>query len=153
MAEGVCALSGLSYTPPLPQVLKTLSILTIIKDKCSRNAKTRHPPFKEDGTEATAAPDWKGCANVRLRTLESATWFHHYVAAFNINTNQWCMNYVFKRLKFLNNRMVRNDSISMSIEIFPLGESNRHSGLFSRLARVARRLLCHFLQRVHCDLF
>jgi len=43
---------------------------------------------------------------VKLRTLESATWFGHYIEAFNINTNQWCMNYVFKRLKFLNNRMV-----------------------------------------------
>ena len=63
---------------------------------------------KENGAEPTGEPDWKGCANVRLRTLESATWFHHYVAAFNINTNQWCMNYIFKRLKFLNNRMVRN---------------------------------------------
>jgi len=79
MAEGVCALSGLSYTPPPPQ---------------------------ENGEEAPGEADWKGCANVRLTTLESATWFHHYVAAFNINTNQWCMNYVFKRLKFLNNRMV-----------------------------------------------
>lgn len=76
MAEGVCALSGLS-----------------------------HQPVAEKEGEAPPV-DWTGCANVRLRTLESATWFHHYVAAFNINTNQWCMNYVFKRLKFLNNRMI-----------------------------------------------
>ena len=72
---------------------------------------------QENGTEATGEPDWKGCANVRLRTLESATWFHHYVAAFNINTNQWCMNYVFKRLKFLNNRMVRNYPVNWNFDL------------------------------------
>jgi len=75
MAEGVCAISGLSYLPPSNQ-------------------------------EREEEPDWKGCANVKLRTLESATWFHHYVAAFNINTNAWCMNYIFKRLKFMESRMI-----------------------------------------------
>lgn len=77
MAEGICAISGLSYVPP-----------------------------KEEEAGVASEADWKGCANVKLRTLESATWFHHYVQAFNINTNAWCMNYVFKRLKFMNNRMV-----------------------------------------------
>jgi len=48
--------------------------------------------------------DWTGCANVKLRRLESATMFGHYIEAFNINTNSWVMNYVYKRLRFLNNK-------------------------------------------------
>ena len=107
---------------------------------------------QEDETEVSAEPDWKGCANVRLRTLESATWFHHYVAAFNINTNQWCMNYIFKRLKFLNNRMVCSSMwIFGNSCAFP-GESDCHSRVSCYLARMACWLLCHILQRVHRDL-
>lgn len=30
----------------------------------------------------------------------------HYVHSFNINTNQWLGQYVYKRLKFLNNRTI-----------------------------------------------
>jgi len=70
MAEGICAISGLSYM------------------------------------ENEGEPDWKGCANVKLRRLESATRFGHYIEAFNINTNQWVMNYVYKRLRFLNNKNI-----------------------------------------------
>ena len=33
--------------------------------------------------------DWTGCANVKLRRLESAQKFGHYIEAFNINTNSW----------------------------------------------------------------
>jgi len=70
MAEGICAISGLSYM------------------------------------ENEGEPDWKGSANVKLRRLESATRFGHYIEAFNINTNQWVMNYVYKRLRFLNNKNI-----------------------------------------------
>ena len=107
---------------------------------------------QENETEVSAEPDWKGCANVRLRTLESATWFHHYVAAFNINTNQWCMNYIFKRLKFLNNRMVCNFIWILGNSCAFPGESDCHSGVSCYLARMACWLLCHILQRVHRDL-
>ena len=105
MSEGVCALSGLSYTPPPPQVFQTKLLLRLKFLYC----RLITLPLQENGATPAGKADWKGCANVRLRTLESATWFHHYVAAFNINTNQWCMNYIFKRLKFLNNRMVRKN--------------------------------------------
>ncbi len=45
----------------------------------------------EDGTA-----NWTGCANVKLRRLESAAQFGHYIAAFNINTNGWVASYVYK---------------------------------------------------------
>jgi len=60
-----------------------------------------HNGSYEDGT-----PCWTGCANVKLRRLETATQFGHYIEAFNINTNGWVATYVYKRLKFMNNRMI-----------------------------------------------
>jgi len=61
-----------------------------------------YQPSEEDGSE----PDWKGCANVKLRRLESASRFGHYIESFNINTNTWAMNYVYKRLRFMKNKHV-----------------------------------------------
>ena len=40
--------------------------------------------------------NWTGCANVKLRRLESAAQFGHYILAFNINTNGWVATYVYK---------------------------------------------------------
>lgn len=55
MAEGVCAVAGLSYV----------------------------------GLDEEGKADWTGCANVKLRRLESAQKFGHYIEAFNINTNRY----------------------------------------------------------------
>ena len=63
------------------------------------------------------------------------------------------MNYVFKRLKFLNNRMVRNyPNTRWTRIVMSAGESNCNSGLLGCVARLACRLLCHLLQWVHRDL-
>jgi len=82
---------------------KYLSLWLMAEGVCVISGLSYIPPTKQ---EDNGDPDWRGCANVKLRTLESATWFHHYIAAFNINTNDWCMNYVYKRLKFFNSRIV-----------------------------------------------
>lgn len=50
--------------------------------------------------------DWSGCCNVNLILLETGNPMGHYVQSFNINTNQWLAQYVYKRLKFLNNRTI-----------------------------------------------
>ena len=97
MAEGMCAVSGLSYV----------------------GVKTG-----EDGGEEVA--DWSGCANVKLRRLESAQKFGHYIEAFNINTNSWVMNYVYKRLKFMNNRYISQ----LSALIFLAVWHGWHSGYY-----------------------
>jgi len=47
---------------------------------------------------------WNGCANVKLRVFENATRFGHLINSFNINTNSWVAEYIYKRLKFLGNR-------------------------------------------------
>jgi len=56
---------------------------------------------KDDGTIL-----WNGGANVRLRLFESCSSFGELIKAFNINTNAWCMTYIYKRCRFLNNQMM-----------------------------------------------
>jgi hypothetical protein len=38
--------------------------------------------------------------------LETASKFGHLIESFNINTNGWAASYVYKRLKFMNNRII-----------------------------------------------
>ena len=71
-------------------------------------------------------PDWTGCANVKLRRLESATKFGHYIEAFNINTNSWVMNYVYKRLRFLNNKYISQASALVFLAVW----HGWHSGYY-----------------------
>eukprot|EP00835_Amoeboradix_gromovi_P000009 NODE_1_length_95616_cov_0.657642.p9 type:complete len:490 gc:universal NODE_1_length_95616_cov_0.657642:22961-21492(-) len=46
----------------------------------------------------------KGVCNIGPYNLEIATSLRHCIDNFNVNTNQWCKLYIFKRLKFLNNK-------------------------------------------------
>ncbi|KAL7734349.1 hypothetical protein ACLKA6_010686 [Drosophila palustris] len=62
--------------------------------------------FTYKGRDSLGNPDWSGCSNVKLRLLETGNTMQHYVQSFNVNTNQWVAHYVFKRLKFLNNRNI-----------------------------------------------
>merc|ERR1712228_929663 len=95
MAEGVCVISGLSFTGL-------------------------------EESEGGSKPDWTGCANVKLRRLESATKFGHYIEAFNINTNSWVMNYVYKRLRFMNNKHVSQISALVFLAVW----HGWHSGYY-----------------------
>jgi len=96
MAEGVCVVSGLSFTGV------------------------------EDTPDGLTKVDWTGCANVKLRRLESATKFGHYIEAFNINTNSWVMNYVYKRLRFLNNKHISQASALIFLAVW----HGWHSGYY-----------------------
>lgn len=58
-----------------------------------------------NGKDSKGRIKWDGCANVKLRTFETATLFNHYILSFNINTNNWCAEYIYKRLKFLGSKM------------------------------------------------
>ncbi|XP_054721085.1 lysophospholipid acyltransferase 5-like [Uloborus diversus] len=49
---------------------------------------------------------WDGCANVKLHDFSITTTFEGIIKSFNINTNLWIGQYVFKRLKFLGNRYI-----------------------------------------------
>ncbi|XP_030370390.1 lysophospholipid acyltransferase 5 [Scaptodrosophila lebanonensis] len=62
--------------------------------------------FTYKGQDENGQPDWSGCSNVKLVLLETGNTMDHYVRSFNVNTNQWVGHYVYKRLKFLNNRTI-----------------------------------------------
>jgi len=49
---------------------------------------------------------WDACNNIHVHLFELAIKFSDIIKSFNMNTNKWVMQYVYKRLKFLNNRNV-----------------------------------------------
>lgn len=57
-----------------------------------------------NGKDKNGIVKWDGCKNVDLWTFENATQFNHYILSFNMNTNHWCAEYIYKRLKFLGSR-------------------------------------------------
>ncbi|XP_067645316.1 lysophospholipid acyltransferase 5 [Eurosta solidaginis] len=58
------------------------------------------------GKKENGDNDWSGCTNVNVFILETGYTMQHYVQSFNVNTNQWVSQYVYKRLRFLNNRSI-----------------------------------------------
>ncbi|CAK9832984.1 Lysophospholipid acyltransferase 5 [Anthophora retusa] len=58
-----------------------------------------------DGKDDKGRPLWNGCENVELLTFESATHFNDVIKSFNVNTNKWCAEYIYKRLKFLGSKL------------------------------------------------
>ncbi|KAI9298725.1 MBOAT-domain-containing protein [Neoconidiobolus thromboides FSU 785] len=48
--------------------------------------------------------EWDGLTNIDTYAFETATSLDEIIACFNINTNFWIKQYVFKRLRFLNSK-------------------------------------------------
>lgn len=57
------------------------------------------------GTDEQGKQDWSGCSNIKLIVFENATRFQHYIDSFNVQTNHWVAEYIYKRLKFLGSRL------------------------------------------------
>ncbi|EEC04873.1 complement c3f, putative [Ixodes scapularis] len=49
---------------------------------------------------------WNGCVNISVWRFETTTTFDGIIKTFNINTNLWVAQYVFKRLRFLGNKQL-----------------------------------------------
>lgn len=49
---------------------------------------------------------WDGCANVKIWKYETGVSFDSAIKSFNVNTNLWASQYIFKRLKFLGNKLL-----------------------------------------------
>ena len=78
------------------------------------------------GLSQEGEPNWSGCANVKIRRLESASQFHHIIESFNVFTNHWVSVYIYKRLKFLGIKTV-SQGISL---VFLAAWHGFHSGYF-----------------------
>ncbi|CAH1102115.1 unnamed protein product [Psylliodes chrysocephalus] len=59
-----------------------------------------------NGTDDKGEIKWDGAENIKLGIFENTTEFNHYIKSFNVNTNNWIAQYVYKRLKFLGNRQL-----------------------------------------------
>lgn len=68
---------------------------------------------QKDGVE-----DWSGCANIKLDVFENASRFQHFIESFNVNTNHWVAEYVYKRLKHLNNRQISQGAALLFLAVW-----------------------------------
>jgi lysophospholipid acyltransferase 5 len=57
-----------------------------------------------NGYDERDKPVWTGLANVDLGVFETTTSLGQVISSFNMNTNIWSKNYVFKRLRFLGHK-------------------------------------------------
>ncbi|KAF2366493.1 Membrane bound O-acyl transferase MBOAT [Trinorchestia longiramus] len=79
------------------------------------------------GTDpVTGTPSWTTSRNVIVWLHETAHTFKLYVVSFNINTNGWLAKYVYKRLKFMNNRNISTFSALMFLAVW----HGLHSGYY-----------------------
>lgn len=79
-----------------------------------------------NGKDENGKPKWDGLRNVNLSVLENTKEFDDYIHSFNINTNKWVAQYVFKRLKFLGNKL-----LSQLLSLFFLAAwHGTHSGYY-----------------------
>ncbi|XP_035212116.1 lysophospholipid acyltransferase 5-like [Stegodyphus dumicola] len=69
---------------------------------------------------------WDGCANVKLWDFTKTTTFEGIIKSFNINTNLWVAQYVFKRLKFLGNRYISQGAALLFLAVW----HGLHSGYY-----------------------
>uniref|UniRef100_A0A493T1F6 Lysophospholipid acyltransferase 5 n=1 Tax=Anas platyrhynchos platyrhynchos TaxID=8840 RepID=A0A493T1F6_ANAPP len=59
-----------------------------------------------NGKDQNGKPMWDACANMKVWLYETTPLFTGTIASFNINTNAWVARYIFKRLKFLGNKLL-----------------------------------------------
>jgi lysophospholipid acyltransferase 5 len=93
--------------------------------------------------EKTGKEDWTGCTNIKLRVFENTYKFGDYVASFNVQTNFWVFTYVYKRLKFLNNRNISHISALLFLAIW----HGFHDGYY--MTFFFEFLLIHFEKEVN----
>ncbi|KAL1464345.1 hypothetical protein WDU94_003999 [Cyamophila willieti] len=80
-----------------------------------------------NGVSDSGKSQWNGCANVSLSVFEGATKFIHYVDSFNINTNHWVLENIYKRLKFLGNKLVSQAAVLLFLAVW----HGFHSGYYA----------------------
>ncbi|KAF8769891.1 Lysophospholipid acyltransferase 5 like protein [Argiope bruennichi] len=79
-----------------------------------------------NGKDANGNNQWDGCANVKLWDFSVTITFEGIIKSFNINTNLWVAQYVFKRLKFLGNRLISQAAALLFLAIW----HGLHSGYY-----------------------
>ncbi|MGH0135038.1 UNVERIFIED_CONTAM: hypothetical protein FKN15_056476 [Acipenser sinensis] len=71
-----------------------------------------------NGRDSLGVVQWDACANMKLWLFETTPLFTGTIASFNINTNAWVARHVFKRLKFLGNKMASQSAALFFLAIW-----------------------------------
>lgn len=79
-------------------VTKYLGVWTLNEGACVLSG------ISFNGFDAQGKAEWNGLTNMDWKKFESATSLDDIIGSFNINTNLWIKDYVFKRLRFLKNK-------------------------------------------------
>lgn len=80
-----------------------------------------------NGTDKDENPKWDACSNANVVRFECAqTFTYDYIGSFNINTNQWMLHYVYKRLRFLGNKYYSQIGVLVFLSIW----HGFHSGYY-----------------------
>lgn len=79
-----------------------------------------------NGLDENGNPKWNGCSNVNIKVFELAQNFIDYIDSFNINTNLWVFQYIYKRLKFLGNKYYSQIGVLLFLTLW----HGFHSGYF-----------------------
>ncbi|KAK9737943.1 MBOAT, membrane-bound O-acyltransferase family [Popillia japonica] len=82
--------------------------------------------ISHNGYDDKGEVQWNGVENVKIAVLENTTQFNHYIQSFNVNTNHWIAHYVYKRLKFMNNRLISQAAALLFLAIW----HGFHSGYY-----------------------
>ena len=57
-----------------------------------------------NGKDKEGKEDWSGAAGVRVVALEGALYLQEIIHSFNITTNEWVLQHVYKKCRFLNSK-------------------------------------------------
>ncbi|XP_039287249.1 lysophospholipid acyltransferase 5 [Nilaparvata lugens] len=105
---------------------KYISVWLLVEAVCIASGITYNGKDDKGNTK------WNGLSNINLILFEGTTLFGHYIEAFNINTNHWVAQYIYKRLKFLGNRQLSQLGVLVFLAVW----HGLHSGYY----------MCFFLE-------
>jgi lysophospholipid acyltransferase 5 len=71
-----------------------------------------------NGVDAAGRARWDRVSNILPARMVRAASIGDYVSAFNVNTNAWVKEYVFKRLRFLGNRQLSSAGALLFLAIW-----------------------------------
>nr|XP_018895702.1 PREDICTED: lysophospholipid acyltransferase 5 [Bemisia tabaci]XP_018895703.1 PREDICTED: lysophospholipid acyltransferase 5 [Bemisia tabaci] len=90
-----------------------------------------------NGTDKEGNLKFDKIANIRIRVLENARSHIHYVESFNINTNQWVLVYIYKRLRFFGNKYVSQAAVLLFLSVWHGIHSGYYTTFFMEFVIVA----------------
>ena len=71
-----------------------------------------------NGQLGDGSTDWSGCAGIRVVLLDTALYTQQIINSFNLTTNEWAMQHVYKKCRFLNSKIASQSITLMFLAAF-----------------------------------